>query len=223
MNLSDFLSGKNILEEVESPINGKLQVIRDLAWGTYIQGGGLTQSGGILEKIWKDTLKEIQDSRFKIQDVLILGLGAGSLAKLTRKNYPRAKITGVDIDPMMIDLGKKYLKLDDYKVEVQIEDAFEYLEKHQTLNTKHQTHQTKFDLVCVDLYVGEDFPEKFGSDEFIGNVKRILSKDGIAIFNRTYYDEKRTQAKKFGEKLEKHFKNVKWYYPEANLMFICRD
>ena len=62
MTITDFLAGKKVLEEIESPINGKLQVIRDLAWGTYVVGGGLTQSGGILEKIWNNTLKEIQNT-----------------------------------------------------------------------------------------------------------------------------------------------------------------
>lgn len=219
MNISDFLSGKRILEEVESHVNGKLQVVQDLAWGTYIQGGGLTQSGGILEKIWKDTLKEVISDKLQVKNILILGLGGGSLAKLTRKNYPEAKITGVDIDPVMVDLGKKYLKLDEYQVQVQVQDAFEFL-KSKIENRKSQNH---YDLVCIDLYVGEDFPEKFGEEEFIKLVKKVLKKDGTAIFNRTYYDEKRTQAKKFGEKLEKHFGNVKWFYPEANLMFVCEN
>ena len=216
MNLSDFLSGKKVLKEVTSPINGKLQVIQDLAWGTYIQGGGLTQSGGILEKIWKDTLKEIRNIPIEIRNVLILGLGGGSLAALTRKNYPKARIVGIDIDPIMVDLGKKYLKLNENKIQFQIHDAYDFLSKYNVGNTH-------YDLICTDLYVGEDFPEKFGRDEFIGNVKKTLSDNGIAIFNRTYYDEKRKDAKLFGERLERHFKNVKWYYPEANLMFLCND
>lgn len=217
MNIADFLSGKNILEEVESPINGRLQVISDIAWGTYIQGGGLTQSGGILEKIWKNTLKEIRKPKLEVHDVLILGLGGGSLGKLTRKDYPGAKITGVDIDSIMVDLGEKYLKLDEYHLQVSIQDALEFLKS----KIKDSKGKGQYDLVCIDLYVGEDFPEKFGKDEFIEAVKKVLKENGIAIFNRTYYDEKRAQAKKFGEKLEKHFRNVKWYYPEANLMFIC--
>ncbi len=215
MNISNFLSGKKILKEVESPINGKIQVIRDFAWGTYIQGGGLTQSGGILEKIWKNTLKKVSGSKYQVSRVLILGLGGGSLAKITRNLFPDAQITGVDIDPIMIDLGKKYLKLGEYDIDLVIDDAFEFL-------IKNQKSKTKYDLICIDLYVGEDFPEQFEADKFIDKVKRALVPKGTAIFNRTYYDEKRTKAKKFGERLEKHFEKVKWYYPEANLMFIAR-
>ena len=59
----DFLTGIKILEEVESLINGKLAVVRDLAWGTYIKGGGLTQSGGVAEKVWKTSLKEVKGKR----------------------------------------------------------------------------------------------------------------------------------------------------------------
>ena len=31
----------------------------------------------------------------------------------------------------------------------------------------------------------------------------------------------RTEAVKFGNKLEKIFSKVDWFYPQANLMFIC--
>ena len=48
-----FMKVLEFLEEVESPINGKIAVTRSLAFGTYISVGGLTQSGGVLKNIWK--------------------------------------------------------------------------------------------------------------------------------------------------------------------------
>src|SRR3989338_7700264 len=91
--------------------------------GTYIQAGGLTQSGGIVEIIWKKTLKKVKSEEGKVKSALILGLGGGTVAKLIRKNWPEAKITGVDIDPVMIELGKKYLHLDESQVKIKIQDA----------------------------------------------------------------------------------------------------
>lgn len=192
------------MEERESIYNGSLRVLNTWGMGTYIQAGGLTQSGGIVESIWKSTLKQITNS--KVKNILILGLGGGTLAKLLRKKYPNAKITGVEIDPIMIELGKKYLELDKYNVDIKIED----------------TNKFKFgeyDLVIVDMYSGDNFPKEFESEEFL----KKLTKYKTVIINRLYFGDKRPDTVRFGNKLEKIFKKVIWYYPEANLMFLCFD
>src|SRR3989344_9616764 len=123
MTVSDFLSGIKILEEVTSPINGKIQVVRSLGLGNYIQVEGLTQSGGVVNEVWKTTLWKLKNKRTKeLKNCLILGLGGGSAAKLVRKFWTDAKITGIEIDPIMVNLGKKYLKLDAAGVDVIIDD-----------------------------------------------------------------------------------------------------
>ncbi len=212
--LTDFLSGVRVLEEVESDVNGKLTVVRDFTWGTYIQAGGLTQSGGVAKKVWKTALKKIYDLRFKNDDTLILGLGGGSIANLVNNFWSKAKITGVDLDLVMVELGKKYLGLDE-KIKVVIGDAYKEINREK-LKVK------SYDLVCVDTYIGDNFPKKFESERFLKAVRRILSKGGIAIFNRLYYDEKRVLANKFEKKLEKVFSKVERIYPEANVMFVCK-
>lgn len=195
--------GTTILEERDSKYNGHLRVLRTWGMGTYIQAGGLTQSGGIVETIWKSTLRHIPNT---IYDILILGLGGGTLAKLLRKKYPNAKITGVEIDPIMIELGKKYLDLDKYNIDIKIED----------------TNKFKFgeyDLVIVDMYSGDNFPKEFESEEFL----KKLTKFKTVIINRLYFGDKRPDTVRFGNKLEKIFSKVTWFYPEANLMFLCFD
>src|SRR3989344_1007167 len=114
--------GTKILEERKSKYNGQLRVVRTLGMGTYIQANGLTQSGGIVESIWRKTLKAISHKPLVISNCVILGLGGGTAAKLIRKYWPGAKITGVEIDPIMVELGKKYLDLSD-EIEIEIGDA----------------------------------------------------------------------------------------------------
>jgi spermidine synthase len=208
--------GTKILEERKSKFNGELRVVRTLGYGTYIQAGGLTQSGGIVESIWKSTLRKIPDSRFHNRNVLILGLGGGTVAKLIRKKWPETKITGVDIDSHMIEFGKKYLGLDKTNVKIKIFDALDFLTDHCSRSTVH------FDLIIVDLYNGDEYPKKFETDNCIHLVRNNLSRCGVAVFNRLYYGDKRPQAVKFGNKLQKIFSKVEWVYPEANLMFLCR-
>jgi len=201
--------GTKVLEERDSKYNGHLKVSRSLGFGTYIQAEGLTQSGGIVETIWKQTVKKIKGQKSNVKSCLILGLGGGTVAKLIKKNWPKTKIIGIDIDPVMIELGKKYLGLNKYGVDIQIADASNF-------------HKRKFDLIVVDLYNGDRYPEKFETENYIQLVRRELTSPGIAIFNRLYYGDKRPQTVKFGNKLQKIFFKVEWFYPEANLMFLCR-
>lgn len=218
--LGDFLTGIQVLEEVDSPINGKIKVVKGLAYGTYIQVEGLTQSGGILKSVWRKPLKKVASSKQQVARVLILGLGGGTVAGLVRGFWPEAKITGVDLDPVMVELGRKYLGLDKYKVKVVIGDAYKYIE--QGAKNKEQRRELKsYDLILVDLYIGREFPKKFESENYIHLVRNILAGEGIVIFNRLYYGEKRSEAVKFGKKLEKMFSKVDVVYPEANVMYVC--
>lgn len=210
--LKNLLLGTKILAERKSKFNGEIKIIRNLAFGTYLQAGGITQSGGVVKNIWKSTLKEINKKNKVIKNCLILGLGGGTLVKLIKENWPKAKITGVDIDPVMIELGKKYLGLE--KVKVEIADAYNWIIKNK---------KKDFDLIIVDIYQGREFPKKFEEEKFLKLLIRLLSENGLTIFNRLYYGEKRSEAIKFGKKLEKIFLKVTYFYPEANLMFFCQN
>jgi spermidine synthase len=198
--------GVKILEEKDSKYNGHLRVVRSLGLGTYIQAGGLTQSGGVVGTIWKPVLKKVKGKRQEVKEVLILGLGGGTAAKYIRLLWPESKITGVDIDPIMVELGNKYLGLDKVNVDAKIADAYGF-------------NSSGYDLVIVDLYNGDQFPRKFEDGKFL----KRLTKNKLVIFNRLYFGDKRPEAVKFGNKLQKIFSEVTWFYPEANLMFICRD
>lgn len=217
----NFLLGKRVLKEIDSPINGKLTVIQDLAWGVYIKGGGLTQSGGVAYKVWQTSLSKIRNSIHQPVgeklNSLILGLGGGSIAKLIRSFWPKSEISGVDLDPVIVELGKRYLDLGSYGAQVKIGDAFEYVIKKSKLKAQ------KFDLVCVDTYIGDDFPEKFESQDFLLAIKKLLGDTGVAVFNRLYYGEKRPRAMDFLKKLKEVFENVDIVFPQANIMFICRN
>jgi len=219
---TNLLEGRRVVARVSSPVNGELEVIKDLAFGTYIHGGGLPQSGGLAEEIWKSTLNRVKDlpaqagqeSR-RVKGCLIVGLGGGSIAKLVRKNWKDAKITGVDVDPVIVELGKKYMKLDKQNVNIIIGDAYKLITNYQLLIP------SGYDLICFDTYVGADFPKKFESVLFLRQVKKLLSEDGIAIFNRLYGPEDRDDAIKFESNLMEVFPEVTRLYPEANIMFVC--
>ncbi len=199
-----------ILEEKNSKINGNIKVVKSFGFGTYIQVEGLTQSGGIVESIWKRTLRKVKSNKPQVTSCLILGLGGGSAAKIVKKFWPETKVTGVEIDPTMAELGKKYLDLKVNKIYIGGAERF-------VLETKN-----KHDLILVDTYLGDKFPEKLQEVSFLKILIKKINKDGVVVFNRLYYGGKRSEAVKFGEKLKKVFSSVEYFYPEANLMFVCK-
>lgn len=212
MKLSNLLSGTRILENT-----GKVKVIQDLAWGTYIQIGGLTQSGGIVAKIWQEVLKKVIERKPSIENCLILGFGGGSASILVSQYWVGSKITGVDVDEKIVKLGEKYLKLDVKKVQIVIADAFDFVSNPPSQGLR----RAQYDLILVDLYNGNKFPKEFETDEFIKNLKKLVIFDGVVVFNRLYGTDNRSKTMKFGRKLEKFFKKVDYIYPQANLCFIC--
>lgn len=202
-----------VLEVKNSRFNGEVKVVKSLAWGTYIQVGGITQSGGVVEKIWREALKNIEGD---FEDILILGLGGGSVAKILRNEFRGAKITGVEIDPVMVEMGQKYLGTKELDVEIVIDDAYSFLLKNKN---------KKFDLIVVDIYQGKTYPSFFESDEFLDLVRTVLARgSGTLVFNRLYTSDAgvRKSAVKFGERLEKKFSKVERVFPLANLVFICK-
>lgn len=210
----NFKTGVKVLEKRHSKINGKIEVLKSLAFGTYIQAQGLTQSGGVVKEVWQSTLKKTRAINPNINNCLILGLGGGSVANLVQKYFKKAKTVGVDIDPLMVELGKKYLKLDTKKINIEIQDAYDFV-KEMNIQSK------KFDLILVDTYSGDKYPKKMEDKKFLCKLKQILDKNGLIVFNRLYWDEKRKLAHRFLKKLEKVFNRVEAFYPEANVMYYC--
>src|SRR3989344_3246550 len=104
--------GPKVLETVNSRVSGKIEV-RKSDWDTYVAVGHLTQSGGLVKELWQKVLTKIPRSLpVKNQSWLILGLATGTLAKLISQKYSPAQMVGVELDPQMIRLGKKYFGLD---------------------------------------------------------------------------------------------------------------
>lgn len=206
-----------ILEELQSPYNGHIKVEKTFGYGNTIRAANLTQSGGILFSIWRTTLRKVwkNNKDTSINNALILGLGGGSLVTVIHTFWPEAKLTGVDIDPLMVEMGKKYLKLNPDEVKIVISDATAFCKKQ--IKAKH-----KYDLICIDMYNGDEFPPQFEELEFIEQVKSLLAENGVTVFNRLYYGEKRKLSVKFSKKLSEVFSTNDAIYPEANVMFVCK-
>lgn len=173
---------------------GNKTVVKDK--GNYIvYVDGTEQSGPWVKKIW---------SKVPLlgNNVLILGYGCGVVASLIPKN---AKITGIEIDPEMVEIGKKYFNP---RGKIIIADSI-------------NLSSDEFDLILVDVYQGYTFPKKFESPHFLQKLSQTVSKNGSVIFNRLTTKNANFELEKFVDKLQKYFTITSVKKVDFNTLIIC--
>jgi spermidine synthase len=106
---------------------------------------------------------------------LLLGLGAGTVARLIHQRFGPTPIVGVDDDPAVLDVARDALN-DLPSVEIVQEDAFRYVERCAT-SGEH------FDYVAVDLYRGARLAHGVAGRPFLKALKTVLEPRGVASFN----------------------------------------
>ncbi len=210
-----------IIEKTTSKYNGKIEV-SSVFGRTSIVVANLSQSGPIVEGLWKTALNEVNSPSFakasagkqksNVKSILVLGVGGGSVVKVLRRQFPKSKITGIEIDKKMVELGRNYFYLDYYRCNINIIDAFTFINK---------TRQ-KFDLIIVDLFLGQETPKKFYSEKFLKNLKRVLKSEGLIIINRLRI-KKEKEDKEFYKNLQKYFINIQIKKPLINTLIYCRN
>lgn len=140
-------------------------------------------SYGSLQRILKKGLKYIGYERIKKFDsILILGVAGGSVIKTLVDDVKfKGKITGVEIDAEIIEIAKKYFKLDAIKnLELHLDDAFEFV-----LKTKEN-----YDLIIIDIFQDTKMPNFLFEDFFIKRINLLLNTEGFILFNTMVINEK---------------------------------
>ena len=140
-------------------------------------------SYGSLQRILKKGLKYIGYDRIrKFENILVLGVAGGSVIKtLVDEVKFKGKITGVEIDPEIVDIANTYFKLNEIKnLELIVEDAFEFV-----LKTKES-----FDLIIIDIFQDTTMPSFLFEDYFIQRINLLLNVNGFILFNTMVINEK---------------------------------
>lgn len=205
-----------VIEKINSPINGEIQIIKQLG-GLRIVVNHMLQSGGLVEFIWRKGINKISHYPLSIIHVLILGLGGGSAAKIINQLFPQAKITGIEIDPVMIKLGKKYFGLDKIdNLKIVCQDAVNFI-THYPLPIIH------YDLILVDLYLGDLVLQQSSSVNFLKKLKQLLTLDGVIIINCLFYGKHRLETEKVIKQVNKVFPKINLIRAWSNLLVVCQN
>jgi spermidine synthase len=110
-------------------------------------------------------------------DVLIVGLAGGTVSNLMtrwlRPLLPGLAITGVEIDPVVIDVADRYLALDRSHLRTVAADGRVWL----------RGSDQRFDLILLDAYRQPSIPAHLATVEFFAEVRDRLAPGGIAVVN----------------------------------------
>lgn len=198
--LSELFS--TVIHEASSSFSGLIKVVdfrgeRRLIIGGLVQSVSLGRSMG--HRFW-GRLAAYPLPKKKDLTVLILGLGGGTVAHLLSKSLKPKKIVGVEIDPIVVEVGKKYFGLERIKnLSVIIEDAKAFV----------KDNPEKFDYIIVDTYQGGVFPRVFEGSSFLKKLKKSLAGGGILVFNRIFLSSRPGRRLRFIKLLEETFGTVK--------------
>ena len=192
---------EQIVETYDSKLNGKLEV--SMSSGRYVLNSESSNySFGSLHRVFRNALNAEGPKIIELGQVLVLGLGAGSVPHIMHKEWKYdVKITGVEKDKKVLEAGEKYFGLmKDPLLEVVHADAHDYVSNCSKL----------FGLVVVDLYVGRDVPPECEEELFWAKLGHIVSKPGLLMFNKVVYDEEtRAQASRLQGLAERYFDSMR--------------
>ncbi|EDW02775.1 eEF1A lysine and N-terminal methyltransferase homolog [Drosophila grimshawi] len=122
-------------------------------------------------------------------DVLVIGLGGGGLCSFLHAAFPQARVTAVEIDPIMLEVAEQYfdLKQDD-RLHVVIDDGLAFVERCR--NEDIQFGAVLFDVDSKDLTLGMSCPPRsFLANNILLHIKEIIGPKGLFMLNLVCRDE----------------------------------
>jgi spermidine synthase len=109
-----------------------------------------------------------------LERVAILGNAAGTTARALAVYYPQAEIHGVELDPAVSDVGRRYFGMgENPRLTVHDEDARPFL----------RSTDARYDLIVVDAYRQPYVPFYLATREFFALVRERLAPGGIVALN----------------------------------------
>jgi spermidine synthase len=109
------------------------------------------------------------------RDVLMIGLGGGSLAKFVYHHLPEAHVTAVEVNPQVVAIARQYFMLppNDPRLNVMVGDGVEFVGRDRL----------KTDVLIVDGYDAESQVEALATLPFYRDCARALGDAGILVVN----------------------------------------
>lgn len=166
------------LEEIGSELNPRLAVRLDQGRLQLLSGDAIYSWDDLYHNFTR-AFAVLNPSQHPPQDVLLLGLGLGSVPFLLEKNYAvRAHYVAVEWDETVVHLAEKYTFSQlQSTAEMIVADASVFVE----------VCEEQFDWVVVDIFEEYNTPEAFEDTYFLEQCKARLRPGGLLLYNRLYH------------------------------------
>lgn len=148
-----------------------------------------------------------------ISNLLILGLGGGGAVKIYNRAYKVRGVTGVEIDPMIIELSKKYFHLNDDNLSIINDDIVNYIENSGPV----------FDVILLDAFKENIIEAASGSPEFLKKTAGRLTKSGVLLINRVNYKTHKSENSTLITNLKDIFASVYSFKISYNVLYIATN
>ena len=169
---------ENILLERDSPYhrlyvsdNGDVRYLRaDNIWHTMMYNND-PQGRGLPYTDYMDLAFLYQPS---IKNVLVIGLGGGTLPKRLVRDYRHLSVDAVEIDADVVKIAKKYFSVQEGpRLKIYNVDGRQFLRRSKA----------KYDLIILDAYYADTVPFFLCTQEFFTIVKDHLAPGGVFVAN----------------------------------------
>ena len=109
----------------------------------------------------------------QLHRVAIIGLAGGTIAHQFTKVYGPVPIDGVEIDPAIVNVGRKYFGMNEPNLHVYEQDGRTFMDT---------THQ-HYDIVAIDAFQQPYIPFQLTTREFFTEIRSHLSSTGVVALN----------------------------------------
>jgi spermidine synthase len=108
------------------------------------------------------------------RDVLMIGLGGGSAQKRIWRDFPKVKLTTVEVDPAVVEIARRYFALPSSpRLDVVTEDGRRYLARDDR----------RWDVIALDVFYADSIPFHMTTLEFLKLVRERLAPGGVVLMN----------------------------------------
>jgi spermidine synthase len=173
---------EGLLYEVDSPYN-YIQVLRrgdevvlKLNEGEGIQSTYRPQqvlTGYVYDYFLLAPLFRGQPSPPAVSSLCLIGLAGGTMATQYTALYGALPIDGVELDPAVVEVGRRFFGLDLTNLRIFVEDGRAYMARSLS----------RYDVVIVDAYRPPYIPFQLTTAEFFQAVRDHLGDDGVVAVN----------------------------------------
>jgi len=151
----------------------------------------------------------------KPRNILMVGLGGGSLVKFCHRYLRSTQITVIEINADVIALRDKFMvPADDERLQVVHADAVDYIVQSDR----------KFDVLMLDGFTADGQPAELSSERFYAACRRRLVHRGVLVANLTGYDPNFTLLM---TRFHAEFGNQMWWGQAADsnngIVFVVKN